>query len=301
MTKLELASPVANWKNKTSSEIIEDIASLALEWQRETNIYWTTPSQLLRLVDTNPNSNSIHLLEKTETIETVMWSAFSEAECLAWVSGPGFYKNGRVVLSKKYTDEISNKIRILNISHCLAVSANDYISIYEKYSGVTNTNLQIEDFRDRPVEFNLAENESFDDLVFELTGKTITELANLKNSALKAATEVEKENSTNIQNATGLIEQIITGAKIEQGLVNKGFNIHTLRDCPGISNTEALQIISNLFGTKNGNIIIYNPDRYTYDKLSNCRKCGDIKMVASPPKGCGICRDCQILFDKDVY
>ena len=300
---VELALPVANWQNKTSGERVQDIASVALEWQRKTNIYWTTPSQLLRLVDTNRSDNETYLKETTATIETVMWAAYSDAECLGWISTEkeDFYKCARVILSKKYTD--GKEIRILSIAECVPLPPERCVEIYEEFAEVFDTGLDAEEFRDRPVEFNLAKGKSFDDLVKSLTGRTLSELMAIKLATLKDATKVEQNSSNSIAQAHTKIEQIFVGAKIEQELIKLGYRIDQLRDCPGESNLDALKKLRSLGILEGGNGVmkVLNPDRYKYDKLDTCLKCNQEKMIASPPQGCGICRDCQIYFDLGIY
>lgn len=301
---VELALPVANWQNKTSEERTQDIASVALEWQGEANIYWLTSGQVVRLTDTNKTNTETGFMENTATFEIVDWMAYGESDCLAWISAlkDGVYTTTRLGLKKKYTDG-RREIRVLNVDVYLEVPPEECVRLYSKFAGEDVEDLSVEDFRDRPVEFNLPEGKTFNDLVREFTGKTIAELTAIKTQALSDGAGVEKRNRKAIESAGTIYEQIVAGARAEQELIELGYRIDRPIGCPGISNREALKRL-NIFGVPEGGIgvvEILNPDRYTYDKYDKCKKCEQVKLVASSPQGCGVCRDCQIKFDSGEY
>lgn len=290
MSIQELALPVANWK-KPQEAIVSDIASVILDFQRKPNIYWTTPSELLRLADTNRKGNEIYNNETTATLEMVLWAAFSDTEYLAWISEPkrGFYKSLRGVLCKKF--EEGKNIRIMNVAFFLPLNSTQSINLFEVFANIPKNTLEAEDnISTRPVEFNLPENKTFGDLVYLLTGKTISELTSDKISALNEAKIVVQKKYQAILSTRTIFDEILVGAIIEQNLISLGHAIHLLGDCPGILNSEALKILQTSLG-----IYIKNPDRYKYDKTAVCRRCGTEKKVAD----CKICRECQILFDQE--
>lgn len=300
---VELALPVANWLNKTSKERAQDIASVALEWQGKANIYWTTPEQIVRLTDTNRTDNETYSSENTATFEIVQWF-FSDAECLAWISAlkKGFYKTTRLGLKKKYTDG-GRKIRVLNVDVYLKIPPEECAKIYSDFvSEEVERDITPEDFRDRPVEFNLPEGKTFDDLIRKFTDKGLVELMAEKDKATKDAAEIEQENAEEIQSARTEYQQIFVGARIEDELIKRGHAIKESTGCPGVSNREARAMLEANVKAGIGEPEIKNPDRYgSYSKKDICKKCGEEKMVCPPPQGCGICRDCQILFDLGIY
>lgn len=300
---IELALPVANWQKKTSEERTQDIASVALEWQGKANIYWTTPEQIIRLTDTNKTDTETGFNENTATFEVVQWF-FSDAECLGWLSAlkDGVYETTRFGLKKKYSDG-GRKIRILNVDVYLKIPVDECIGLYAKFVGEDVGDISVEDFRDRPVEFNLPEGKTFNDLIREFTGKNLVELMSEKDVVTQDATKIEQENSNGIESAGTEYKQILVGARIEEELIKRGHAISRSIGCPGVSNREALRMLNALSVPEDGMGVIktLNPDRYVYDKYDKCKKCEEMKMVVSPPQGCGICRDCQILFDLGVY
>ncbi len=284
---VELALPVANWQNKSSNERTQDIASALLEFQRQPNVYWTTPDQLIRLTDTNKDSDLVYKSETTATYEEIRWILESDAECLVWISPAkeGFYKCARVVLKKKY----EGGKRILNIAVCLPIDYQHCKRLYTAFAGINFAEIDDQDFRDRPVEFNLPEGKTLDNLVIKLSGKSIYELMQAKTIALQDANEIEKKKSKEIDTANTLFEQIVVGASIEQEMIAKQYLINQFDDCPGKLNS---QILNELKNTK---VLARNPDRYEYNKFAHCRRCGQEKWVAD----CKICRDCQILYDNE--
>ncbi|MDO8452468.1 MAG: hypothetical protein Q7S79_01825 [bacterium] len=288
---IELALPVANWQNKTSGERTQDLSSAALELQRKANIYWTTPEQLVRLTDTNRTDHSIYRSETTATIEMVEWAAFSGAECLVLISGEkkGFYQSTRVVLSKKYEDG-GRGVRILNIAVCLPIAPEECVELYEEFAGAFTDAVSAEDFRDRPVEFNLPEGKSFDDLVRSLTGKTISALMDEKLVATKDAREIVQGYAEKIGRASTLYEQILVGARIEQELIDRGYQINQFRDCPGVSNTEALQELLNPNFMLASIGYDTSPRDYKFDKEGLCTVCGLHKRDLGP---CDMCEFCD--------
>ena len=298
---VELALPVANWQNKTHEARTQDIASVALEWQGETNIYWTTPEQIIRLTDTNKTDTPTGFSENTATFEIVQWF-FGNAECLGWLSAlkEGIYTTTRLGLKKKYTDG-GREIRVLNVDIYLKIPVDKCVGLYAMFVGENVEDITPEDFRDRPIEFNLPEGKDFNGLVKEFTGKTIPELMAIKTQAVKDGVEIEKENAKAIKDAATRYEQVQVGARIERGLLERGYPIDRPTGCPGVSNTEALRMLNSVFRDGINNLVLLNPDRYVYDKYDKCKKCEEVKLVASPPRGCGVCRDCQTNFDLGIF
>ena len=287
---VELALPVANWK-KPQEVIAQDLASVILEFQRKPNIYWSTLEELVRLTDTNRTDNAIFQSENIATTETVSWAAFSDAECLVWISPrvEGFYKWSRVVVSRKY--EENGIVRVQSVAVCLPLSPTQCTRVYEAFASAPNS-LDDEKFNNRPVEFNLPEGKTFNDLVFNLTKKTLAELTAEKMAALNDAREVADNNYTAIHRARTPYEEVVVGTRIEQELIARGHLINQLRDCPGISNMDALKMLGAFdrvyyFGdlsTKSG--------KYEY-KSGNCRVCKAETLVGP----CNVCVPCEKKFD----
>ncbi|TSC88766.1 MAG: hypothetical protein G01um10145_792 [Microgenomates group bacterium Gr01-1014_5] len=289
---VELALPVANWK-KSQEVIAQDLASVILEFQRKPNIYWTTLEELVRLTDTNRTNHPVYQNENTATTETVSWAAFSDAECLAWISSrvDGFYKWSRVVVSRKY--EENGIVRVQSVAVCLPLSPTQCVRVYEAFADAPNS-LDDEEFNDRPVEFNLPEGKTFNDLVLTLTKKTIAQLTAEKMAALKDGREIAGNNHTAIISASTLYEQVFVGAKIEQEIIARGHLINQLRDCPGILNSEMLNLMTS--DTFPGVATLQNIDKFKTRRA--CASCGFEKYVwGAEDGGCNVCLKCNLEYD----
>lgn len=288
---VELALPVANWK-KPQEVIAQDLASVILEFQRKPNIYWSTLEELVRLTDTNRTNHTVYQNENVATIETVEWAAFSDAECLAWISQrvEGFYKWSRIVVSRKY--EENSIVRVQSVAVCLPLTPKQCKRVYEAFAGIPNGSLENEEFNNRPVDLNLPKGKTFNDLVLTLTGKTIAELTVEKMAALADGREVASNNYTAINRASTFYEQVRVGATIEQELIARGHKINQLRDCPGMLNIEAFATFRVFERTNYSQTILPDSGKYEY-KSGNCRVCKSETLVGP----CNICVPCEKKFD----
>lgn len=291
----ELQLNIGLWQKKTDKERKNDLAAALLDFQRKPNIYWLTLEELTKLLDETRIDKPIYLAEFEALNENINWAAFGETPCLAWITPEheGFYETTRIIASKKY--EEGGKVRILSVATFLPVSLKQCLRIAEFFMDLPqNTLVDPEEIRNRPLEFNLPEGRSFPELVKILTGKSIQELFTEKIKAQTDAGEIINQNSVTIRNSSTKLEQIFVGANIEQQALARGYQLDRFRDCPGITNTEALGILgvlNKIFLLPNVNV---EADKYNYNKFDICRMCKKLKMVCPPPEGCNVCHDCTI-------
>lgn len=303
MSKTELVLPIGNWQNKSETERIEDFSSALLELERRPNLYWITIDQLENLkkgtrTDT-PHFQSEYLALESE----INWAINRPEKYAAWISPQleGVYPSARIILSKKYND--GEKVRILNVAICLALDKPATISlanIFSQYSSCNNKCLDTEKFRAAPIYFDLPKNIEFANIVEILSREKIEDIFERKIKAKSDAEQMLKPHQDKISNENSLFGQILIGASLEQQALSQGYLLNKFRDCPGILNTEALR----QFGAFDSmfNFLTTNPDRYSYNDTGECKKCKEIKKVASVKDGgCGVCRDCQIKFDLGIF
>lgn len=304
---IELALPVANWKDKNKEEIILDFASALLEFQRKPNFYILKLNKKgeLDLKKGVRKDNEIFKREFKALEKTEKWIKNGPAKYQIWISSKkeGFYKASRVIVSKRYSE--GNFAFSNNWAFCTNFSREDCVNLAKRLLNCSPQNIKIkdeEDLREKPIQFAPPEGKDWISFLLKITQDNFASqiddgtVIKQKEKAIEDATPIVEKHISNIQNTKGLSSEIEVGAEMEKDAKNVGYDIESLRDCPGKSNTEALFELGS-FNKMFLSVFDKNPDRYKYDKFDCCKKCKELKMVASPPKGCGVCRGCQIKFD----
>ena len=289
----ELQLDIGLWQNKPDEDIKKDVSSALLEFQRKPNLYWLSLEELTKLLDGTRTDHPIYQSEHTALTELVNWAAFGETEYAAWMSDQfaGFYKCPRLIISKKFEER--GKVRILNVAACLSITSKQCLRIAEAFLGVEpNTLTDPEELRDRPIEFNLPEEKSFPELVKILTGKTIQELFAEKLKTQQDAEVLVAQNKNAIKNAYSLESKILAGANLEQQALAMGYAINQFRDCPGISNMDALKMLGAFDGVYYFGTLSAKSGKYEY-KSGNCRVCKAETLVGP----CNVCVPCEKKFD----
>lgn len=293
MSHLELQLDIGLWQNKPDEDIQKDVSSALLEFRRKPNLYWLSLEELTKLLDGTRTDHPIYQSERTALTELINWAAFGETECAVWISDQfeGFYKCPRLIVSKKFEER--GKVRILNAAVCLPLTSKQCLRMAEAFLGVEpDTLTDPEELRERPIEFNLPEGRSFPELVKVLTGSAIQELFTEKLKTQQDAEILVAQNKTAIINAHSLEGKILAGANLEQQALAMGYAINQFRDCPGISNIDALRMLGAFdrvyyFGT-----LSTSSGKYEY-KSGNCKVCKAEALVGP----CNICVPCEAKFD----
>lgn len=306
--KQELALPVANWVDKEKQEIILDFASALLEFQRKPNFYILKLNKKgeLDLKKGVRKDNEVFKREFKALKKTEKWIKNGPAKYQVWISGKkdGFYKASRLIISKRYSE--GNFAFSNNWAFCTNSSPRECIDLANRLLNFSPQNIKINDeetLRENPIQFTPPGEEDWISFLLKITqdnfAKQIEDgtVFKQKEKAVEDATPIVDKHLDDIKNAKNLLSQVVVGAEMEEDAEIAGYDTNSFRDCPGLTNTEVLAGLG-AFDSLYLTIINKDPDRYKYDKIDKCKNCKVLKMVASPPQGCGICRDCQIKFDK---
>lgn len=297
MKTIELQLDIGLWQNKTDKERKEDLSAAILDFQRKPHLYCLDLEQLARLLDGTRTDHPIFQSEDEALAETMQWAAFGETQCLAWITteAEGFYKTTRIILSRKY--EEGGKVRIVNVAAFSPITKTQCLRLAEAFMNCpSGTFTDVEEIRNRPLEFNLSEGKSFPELVKIVTGKEMFELFEDKLRAQQDSEEVISANNTAINQSSTLIEHIKVGAQIELQLIARGHLINQFRDCPGRLNGEILRMLG---GFNKGSLFDrfmqtapLNPDKFDTEKT--CAICHQKRKVWPTEKeGCDVCQECN--------
>lgn len=291
----ELQLDIGLWQNKTDKERVQDFSSALLEFQRRPNIYWITAGQLKKVRETARTDHPIFQSEALALDETIKWleQGMTQYSICINPSKEGFYLWPRAILSKRF--EENGQARALNIAVCLPLAPQECSRLaraFVQHSPLAIDSSNPESLRSRPIHFNLPPEKDFQALVKILTlGINIQTLFAEKLQALEDADKILEQYHEAIRNSATRERQIFTGAQIEHQAIARGYLINQFRDCPGISNFEALKKLGSF-----DKVYFYSSAKDWDNKFTPgvCRICKADTLVGP----CKICKPCEEKFDK---